>query len=190
VRNAAVDWVRSRTGRRRLFGVIKSLPSFDRRVFELFYWEGLLPTDIAALLAESEPDLPAVFDALSRIEAQLTVRHRAELMSLTARRQASVSLDAAPEDQEVPIPARDIDPEMRTRIVELQRGLDAALRHLPAEDAAIVRLRFCEGLGLRDVQRALHLTALSDTRVAEILARLRAAMALSLSGTRRTDVQT
>jgi DNA-directed RNA polymerase specialized sigma24 family protein len=182
VRHAAVDWIRSRAGRRRLFGAIRELGAFDRRVFELFYWEGLLPTDIAALLAASEPDLPAVFDSLSRIEAQLTLRHRAELMSLAARRQSAVSLDAAPEEPELPIPAREIDPETRTRIVELQRRLDAALRRLPAEDAAIVRLRFCEGLGLRDVQRALHLPPLSDRKVADILARLRSMIALSSAG--------
>jgi hypothetical protein len=52
-----------------------------------------------------------------------------------------------------------------------------------------VRLWFCEGLSLREVQRALHLTSLSDGRVADILARLRAAIALSPAGVRRTEVQ-
>jgi DNA-directed RNA polymerase specialized sigma24 family protein len=103
-------------------------------------------------------------------------------MSLAARRQSAVSLDAAPEEPELPIPAREIDPETRTRIVELQRRLDRALRRLPAEDAAIVRLRFCEGLGLRDVQRALHLPSLPGSRVADILARLRSMIALSSAG--------
>ena len=176
VRNAAVDWVRSRAGRRRLFGAIKGLDAFDRRVFELFYWEGLMPTDIAALVAASEPDLGAVFESLSRIEASLTARHRAELISLSARRQQPSRTDSAGEEFDAPSPARQVDPEMRARIAELQQRLEAALRQLPPEDAAIVRLRFREGLGLRDLQRALHLPDLSEARIADILSRLRSLM--------------
>ena len=176
VRHAVVDWIRSRAGRRRLFGTIRGLGAFDRRVFELFYWEGLMPTDIAARLAASEPDLPAVFDSLSRIEAQLTLRHRADLMSLAARSQQSISLDASDEAAELPVPSADVDPETRARIRELQQRLETALARLPAEEAAIVRLRFCEGLGIRDVQRALRLSSLSEARIADILVRLRSMM--------------
>src|SRR5512134_692580 len=38
VRRMLVDWVRSRQGRKRLFGSIRELAAVDQQVFELFYW--------------------------------------------------------------------------------------------------------------------------------------------------------
>src|SRR5262245_2891698 len=38
VRNVLIDWVRSRRGRKRLFGSIQALDPLAQRVFELYYW--------------------------------------------------------------------------------------------------------------------------------------------------------
>ena len=50
-RHAVVDWIRSRKGRRRLFGIVKKLSPLDQRIFELYYWEDRTPTEIAETLA-------------------------------------------------------------------------------------------------------------------------------------------
>jgi DNA-directed RNA polymerase specialized sigma24 family protein len=97
-------------------------------------------------------------------------------MALTARSRQPISLDAPDGPEELPVVTADIDPETRARIRELQQRLETALAALPAEDAVIVRLRFCEGLSIRDVQRALRLPSLSEARITGILARLRSTM--------------
>jgi DNA-directed RNA polymerase specialized sigma24 family protein len=99
-------------------------------------------------------------------------------MSLSARRHSS-NPDPVADEPDVPAPAGQVDPEMRARIAELQRKLDSALKQIPPEDAAIVRLRFSEGLGLRDLQRALHLPELSEARITGILSRLRSLMSVN-----------
>src|SRR5438046_2392201 len=49
VRRVIVDWVRSRKGRRRLFASIKALQELDREIFDLYYWRGHSPAEIAGV---------------------------------------------------------------------------------------------------------------------------------------------
>src|SRR5208282_5318471 len=82
-RHAIVDWIRSRKGRRRLFQAVKDLSALEQRIFEMYYWDGWTPSEIAERLASEQcqrADLAAVLDALERIQAALTGRHRAELL--------------------------------------------------------------------------------------------------------------
>lgn len=180
VRNVIVDWVRSRAGRRRLFGVVKALPPLDQRVFELYYWDDRLPTDIAVILSQQgqEVSVTAVFDALSRIEEVLTARHRADLLAMAVRSKSPASLNADEAGQTVDAIDPGEDPETRLARVETEQRLEAGLAALPAEDAAIIRLRFMQGLSVRDTARALHLGTLTSQRLSGILARLESAIAL------------
>lgn len=176
VRHVIVDWVRSRAGRRRLFGAVKALDPAARRVFELYYWDDRTPTEIAGLLQARDPDmdLPAVLDALARVDSVLTERHRSELLSMAARARSASSLDADPDGtMEIPDPAV-ADPEAALAAREADARFAAALAALPAEDAAIVRLRFVQGLSPRQVEQALHLDRLPASRVRAILDRVRA----------------
>jgi DNA-directed RNA polymerase specialized sigma24 family protein len=178
VRHVVVDWVRSRTGRRRLFGAIRELDAFDQRVFELYYWEDRMPAEIAEIIGTqsgTRVGLVGVFAALSRIERALTDRHRADLLALSVRSRAPVSLDDEEADvaeivDEAP------DPEASVAAGQSREALARALAALPPEDAAIVRLRFVQGLSLKEVQRALHLKHLTEHRLAGILDALRAAL--------------
>jgi DNA-directed RNA polymerase specialized sigma24 family protein len=180
VRHVTVDWVRSRAGRRRLFGAIKQLSAIDQRVFELYYWEDRRPTEIAGMIAPTgaDADMATVFESLDRIERALTERHRAELLSLAARSRPMTSLDAADGETSIDVTDAAPGPEEVLAAGEDHRHLAAAIATLPAEDAAIVRLRFLQGLSLRDTARALHLdrVSLSDARVSAIVARLRSAL--------------
>jgi DNA-directed RNA polymerase specialized sigma24 family protein len=176
VRHAVVDWVRSRAGRRRLFEAIAELDDFDRRVFELYYWERHRVSEIAELAAQPNSrrvSVADVFEALARIERALSERHRAELLAHAARSRPMVALDA-------PTPPAIADdranPEDALRVKRLERAIVEALATLDPVDAAIVRLLFVQGWALLEVQRALHLQDLTRERVRGILARLRAAL--------------
>ena len=176
-RHAIVDWVRSKKGRRRLFHAVEDLQAFDRRVFELFYWDERTPSDIAELLAaetSSRTDLAAVFDALARLQSVLTDRHRAELLALAARTKGAIPLDETDAPERMADPAA--DPETAARVAQLNAQFEQALAALPPEDAAIVRLKFVAGLSNRDVERALGITGLTMKRLLEILAALRVSL--------------
>jgi DNA-directed RNA polymerase specialized sigma24 family protein len=185
VRRVVVDWVRSRAGRRRLFRAIQRLDRFDRRVFELYYWQHLRPSEIAELLRvrEERPvDLSAVLDALSRIQKAMTDRHRSELLALMARNRPALSLDE--EDSPLGIPASKDDPEQALGVRELDAVFASALAQLPAEDAAIVRLTFVQGWSREQVRRGLRLERLSSDRMAAILAKLKELLAARSVGPR------
>ena len=177
VRHVVVDWVRSRAGRRRLFKSIKDLPALERRVFELFYWENRSAAEMVGLLDVEfgSPSLAAVLDAFERVQAALTERQRAELLATAARATSPASLDAAPDAdaQRYDVPDPKADPERAAQTKEVDRVLDEVLRELPPEDAAIVRLKYVEGLSLKQIREALHLDDLSEPRVRGILETLK-----------------
>ncbi len=175
-RHAVVDWIRSRKGRRRLFQAVKDLEPQDQQIFEMYYWENHTPSEIAELLAppDKRADLAAVFESLERIQVALSARSRAELLALAARSQAPVPLEESLAADRLADPRSDL--EGAARVAQMNAGLEGALGRLPAEDAAIVRLKYVEGLSLRDIERALGISTLSAKRVDEILGRLRASL--------------
>lgn len=180
VRHAIVDWVRTRAGRRRLFGSVKRLESFDQRVFEGYYWEGRTPAEIAEHLSvagQRRVTIGDVLSAVDRIEANLTERQRAELLSLAARSRPPVRLET--ETGELIVEPRDgrDDPETQARVAELDARFAAALSALPSEDAAILRLRYVQGLTRPEIEGALHLEQLTEDRMRSIMARLRRELA-------------
>jgi len=181
VRNATVDWVRTRAGRPRLFAAIKTLPPFDQRVFELYYWKELPLAVIAGTLAQETKaavGVAEVLDALGRIETLLTPRHRRELLSLVTRSHRPASL-TAPDDEEedgrISVPSLEAGPEDQLAARELTEAFDRALQSLQPEEGAIVRLKYVQGLSTRDVQAALHLERLTEERLRQILDKLRMA---------------
>ena len=177
VRNVLIDWMRARKGRRRLFKSIESLAPLDRRVFELYYWRQHAAVEIAEMVRDEDGrpiGLPAVLDALERVEQALTERQRGELLAFLARAQEPLSVEGPDGRPSFDLADVSTDPERAVRIEQAQAALAAALAQLPAEDALIASLRFCDGLSHAQVQRALHLPQLPRQRVHDILRRLRA----------------
>jgi RNA polymerase sigma factor (sigma-70 family) len=188
VRNATVDWVRTRAGRPRLFGAIKALAPLDQRVFELYYWKELPLAAIAALLTpemRTPVGLAEVLDALGRIETVLTPRHRRELLSFVTRSRRPASLTAPDEEESegISVPSPEAGPEDQLAAQELAEAFDQAVHSLPPEEGAIVRLKYVQGLSTRDVQAALHLERLTEERLKQILDKLRAALATRVGET-------
>lgn len=176
VRHTVVDWVRQRAGRRRLFGAIEQLDVFHQQVFEQYFWEERPLAEIAEELSVRHKErisLDQVFAAIDTIHRVLTPRHRSELLSTAMRAHPAISLDAdldaAFTEPMDPRPS----PDEMIAARQTHRAFERALANLPAEDAAIVRLRYVQALSLADVRRALHLPSLSETRVRAILDRLR-----------------
>ncbi|MBI3263242.1 MAG: hypothetical protein HYZ58_08825 [Acidobacteria bacterium] len=179
VRRIVVDWVRSRVGRRRLFKTVAALDPLARRVFELFYWSDYSPPEIVELLRVElgqAVSLVEVLDALDRIHGVLTDRHRSELVSLATRSRPSVSLEDEEGRLQVDPPSDRDDPERIALRKEFAQRFGAAVAMLPADDAAILRLRFVQGLTLAEIQKALHLERLSHERITRILAAIRSAL--------------
>jgi DNA-directed RNA polymerase specialized sigma24 family protein len=191
VRRAAVDYVRSQVGRRRIFGAVRALDRFHQRLFELYYWDGRSLAEAAEMLrAEEKRDvaLEEVLDGLETVDRTLSDRHRSELLSLIARSRAPVPLDAGDEaTSAAPEPVSDTpDPEAALRIREREARLAAALAALPAEDAAIVSLKYVEGLTRPQIQRLLQLPDLSEHRVRTIVAALRGRLGPEAPATSRS----
>jgi RNA polymerase sigma factor (sigma-70 family) len=177
VRNVLVDWVRSRAGRRRLFKSIKELPSLEQRVFELFYWENRQPTEMVELLTSfGSPSLVVVLTALERVQAALTQRQRAELLAMAARVTRPVSLDVAGDDTDRPYEVADptATPEEQVQERELDSLINRAFAALPAGEGAILRLKYMEGLSLRQIRQALHLDELTEQHVQDIFQKFKA----------------
>ncbi len=176
MRTVLVECVRSLAKRRRLMKIVEALPALEQQVFELFYWNDRTPAEICSL-AEAKLRRPValseVMDALDRLEGVLTETHRRELLALSARSRPPVSLDPELE----PVVTETVDPHSRPeqalRAGELARAFDDALATLRPEDAAILRLKYEQGLSNRDIQRALHLERLADDRVKTVAAGIR-----------------
>jgi DNA-directed RNA polymerase specialized sigma24 family protein len=168
-RHAAVDWIRSKKGRRRLFQGVRNLPPFDQRIFELYYWDELGPGEISEIVGAG---LATVLESLERIQSTMTDRHRGELLALAMRSKPPVPFDDTDADR---IADARMDPETAMRIVQTYERFEGALRSLPAEDAAIVRLKYVEGLSNAGVEDVIG-TRLTNTRIQDILGRLRSAL--------------
>jgi RNA polymerase sigma factor (sigma-70 family) len=69
-----------------------------------------------------------------------------------------------------------IDPEMSMRVAQLNERFETALSRLPAEDAAIVRLKYVEGLTNAAIERAIGASEVTTSRLQDILGRLRSAL--------------
>jgi RNA polymerase sigma factor (sigma-70 family) len=177
VRRAAVDYVRSQLGRRRMFGAVKELDRFHQRLFELYYWERRSlaeATEVLRVELKQDVSLETVLDSLETVDRALSERHRSELLSLVARaRPASLDDPDGVSAVDEPI-ATTPDPESAMRARELEGRLNRALATLPPEDAAIVTLKYVEGLTRTQIQRLLRLPDLTEHRVRAIVATLRA----------------
>jgi RNA polymerase sigma factor (sigma-70 family) len=177
VRRAAVDYVRSQIGRRRMFGAVRDLDRAHQRVFELYYWDRRPLAEVTEVLRAETGDavtLDSVLDRLETVDRVLTERHRAELLSLVARSRPPVPLDDADDGTPAIDPVSDTpDPETALRIRETEVRLRDALAALPAEDSAIVILKYAEGLTRVQIQRVLRLPELTEHRVRTIVATLR-----------------
>jgi len=178
VRNLCLDWHRKEFGRHRVFENVAPLNPLERSVFSAVYERGLSEDEALAALRVDQPELtPAEFDeSLKRLRQVLTPR---QLWLLGARRPKVESLsgesgeEGRAEDRE--IPDTKPNPESLALAEERRRALERALAKLSSSEGLLLRLRFEQGLKLREVADLLGLkdAQTADRRVREVLDKLR-----------------
>ena len=162
VKNLSINWAWSVDGRRRLFRSIAKLPRREQRVFELYFWHGLSPSEVdQRLRAETQEALGQgeVFEALDVVFAHLSENQTWRLMSQLQRHRPKIPIAAPEPGGELgfePAHPGD-DPEAEALGRERRRVADEALAELPARDRLILQLRYEEALALAEVAKLLDL---------------------------------
>ncbi len=160
VRRLSINWAWAAEGRKRLLKPIARLGPCERRVFELYFWNGLMPSVIEERLSQEHFEnvtLGSVFQALDQIFSRLSEKKLWRLISNLARAGDPVSLDDADNEGGFSLdpPDDSSDPELELVRREEDRRLREALRELPQQDLLIVQFRFEHALGTREIAEVL-----------------------------------
>ncbi len=163
VRNLSISWTRSVDGRRRLFKSIEQLPGREQRVFELYFWHGLSPSEVREHLRverQKEMAFSEVLDALSTVFEHLDANQLWRLASRLARHRVAVTVESPhPETGRVfEPPASAASPEERLLGKEREERVGSALAALPARDRLVLQLRYEEALSLDEVAEIVHVS--------------------------------
>ncbi len=163
VKHLSVSWAWSVHGRRRLFKSIRRLSGRHQRIFELYFWGGLTPSQVREQLSveeHGEIDLLVVLDALEHIFGNLDSHQTWRLMSQLMRYRETVPI--ADMDTATPIvfEPRDgkADPEHALLRRERQRSIESALASLEPRQRLVLQLRYDDALPLAEVATLLGLS--------------------------------
>jgi len=96
---------------------------------------------------------------------------RLAFTSMTLRSRSPEALDEADLADRIVDPG--LDPETGARIAELNERFESALRRLSTDEAAILRLKFVEGLTNAQIEKALGISRITTSDVSAALGRLR-----------------
>ena len=156
VKHLSVSWAWSVDGRRRLFKSISDLPDRHQRIFELYFWRGLPPSQVREQLCVEEHgsiDLLTVFAALEDIFNNLSAHQTWRLMSQLIRHREAVPIANEDPPTRRAFEPRDAgaDPEHALLRRERQRSLEAALERLEPRQRLILKLRYDDALPLAEV---------------------------------------
>jgi RNA polymerase sigma factor (sigma-70 family) len=162
VKRLCINWAWSEDGRKRLLKPIERLGPLQQRVFELYFWQGLTPSQIDERLRQehfSGLDPTSVFDALEQILSQISEKKLWRLVSNLARRRGAISLDEANDESGfLPDVAADgPDPESELIQREQDRILQQALQHLPPRAVLILQFRYEHALSLAEIAELMLL---------------------------------
>ena len=168
VKRLCINWAWSEEGRKRLLKPIASLGPLERRVFELYFWQGLTPSQIDERLRQehfSGLETTSVFDALEQILSQISEKKLWRLLSNLARTRGAISLDEPNEESGIlpDVAADGADPEMELIQREQDRVLQRALQHLPTQGVLMLQFRYEHALSIPEIAELMHLKE-SDVR--------------------------
>lgn len=147
VRNLCIEHYRQATGRRRYPEAVSTLSAFDQKVFELRYWKGYSPHEIAWILEPSSDD-ESVGAALRRLR-DLDLRPswdpaRHESREFTSFRENDHSRPARPGKQRSEVDRR--------------HWIDALLDDLPDQERLAIRWSYWEEVSAWDIGRFLQVS--------------------------------
>jgi RNA polymerase sigma factor (sigma-70 family) len=149
--NLCVDWHRLEYGRATLLPAIAALPAFDQSIYRMVIEQGMDKEACFQALRADFPDLTRdlVTKAAARVYSLLTPRQRWQVCVRSRRHAKSRHANAAERLQQLPDPA--IGPEDEAQRQQQLDVLNGALAQLPAEQRLLLRLRFQEGLTLKQI---------------------------------------
>jgi len=149
--NLCVDWHRREYGRATLLPAIAALPAFDQLVYRLVIEQGMGKESCFQTLKADFPDLTRdlVTKAVIRVYSLLTPRQRWQICINNRRRAKSqhLSTEACPEQ----LPDPEIGPATEAQRQQQLDALNGALSRLPADQRLLLRLRYQEGLTLKQI---------------------------------------
>lgn len=147
VKRLCINWAWSEDGRKRLLKPIASLGPLEQRVFELYFWQGLTPSQIDERLRQehfTNFESTSVFDALEQILSRISEKKLWRLVSNLSRSRGAISLDE-PDDESGIVPDVAADgPDPETELIQREQDqiLQRALRHLPAQQVLMLQFRY------------------------------------------------
>lgn len=160
VRNLAVNFAQLQDGRQRLLKSIDRLGELDQKVFTAYFRQGLPPSEIRERLSAADNAavrLVDVLDSLDRIFDSLSAKKLWRLVSNLERRRRPVSLVHEEGVMEKPVRCREASPEKKLLLRERRRQLRSALAELQPRARQLLRLRYEEGLSVRQAARLLDI---------------------------------
>ncbi len=178
VRNLCLDWHRKEFGRERVFDSIARLTAFDQDVYSEVYEQGLSQEEAVFSLGAKypRPTPDEVSKSVERIQQALSPR---QLWLLSTRRPRIESLVTESADTQERLEQQVLDPrpdpEALSAMKEQEVRLERALERLSKSERLLIRLRFEQGLTLREVAGLLDLkdAQTADRRIREVLERMR-----------------
>lgn len=162
-KNLCINWAWSTDGRRRLFKPIARLPEREQRIFELYFWKGMSPSEIYERLHllehEGSIDLIEVLDSLERIFSVLSHKNLWRLMSNLARRREAISLDEVDEETGARVEFADSVPNAEETLIQKEAAerMSRALEGLSPREQLVIRFRYEEGMAIKEIAEMLHL---------------------------------
>jgi RNA polymerase sigma factor (sigma-70 family) len=167
VSNLCMDWHRKRFGRQRPYRAITKLSGFDQLVYHYKTECGMSRLSCFNALQLIYPDLTEsqLSESLSRLHNALTSRQRWQL-SLRRKETGSAilgDLHYNPSIENV-LAGNDPGPESVAQLRQTRETLAQAMSRLSHQQRLLLRLRYQEGLSLKDVARLAGLGDLHQAK--------------------------
>lgn len=163
--NLCIDWRRKQFGRRRDLRAIASLPELEQLVFHYLYNVGLTRRECLHVLPGQYSFVTEqhIVDIDSRLHTALSSRQRWRLI---ARRRETISLYNSASYDQAALQTAESQPKVDD-IVEAEQNLEKlekAMSQLSSDERLLLRLRYLQGLTLKDVARLMKLNDLHQVR--------------------------
>ena len=157
VSNLCIDWHRAECGRQRPFRTLSDLTELEHRIYRMRFERNLSLRECFEAIAIEYPEMTELELAgiIRQINRTLTPRQH---WIISSRQRATVSIDETEARREASISnGSENSPELSAAREEEQARLESAMQQLPAGQRLVLRLRFQQGLTLREVARAAGL---------------------------------
>ncbi len=159
VKRLSINWAWSVNGRKRLLKPIQRLPLQEQRIFELYFWKGLLPSVIQEQiqLEQKQISLPEVFEGLEHIFSVLSQKKLWRLVSNLVRIRRELSLDAVDDETGIGLELvdRKANPEETLMAKEAEDRMNRVLNGLSPRERLLIQFRYQEGMGVKEVAEML-----------------------------------